>query len=95
MFEKEVSKSQRLIENELERSLTALRSEIIFNEDYTKTLSIVERLHDMMDKEKPNVVSKDTMLMVASNLVGIFMIIKHEHVNVITSKALGFVLRPR
>ena len=47
----------------------------------------------MMDKEKPSSVSKDAMLTVGANLLGIVLIIKHEHVNVITSKALGLVIR--
>jgi hypothetical protein len=72
-----------------------LKAETITNEEYAKTLSLVERLHKMLDKEKPASVSKDTMLTVGANLVGIILILKHEHVNVISSKALGFIMRPR
>ena len=95
MFEKEVSRTQRSIESELERALTRLKSEMVDSEDYVKALSHVERLHKMMDREKPSNVSKDTMLTVAANLIGIFLIIKHESVNVISSKAVGFIMRPR
>lgn len=92
---KEKSKSQRSIESELERVLTSLRTEMIHSEEYAKTLSLVERLNGLMDKEKPSTVSKDTALTVAANLVGIILIIRHEHLNVITSKALSFVIRAR
>ena len=95
MFEKEIPKHQRMLESELERTISWLKTEQIPSEDYVKTLNVVERLNDMMEKEKPSSVSKETMLTVAANLLGIILIIKHENVNVITSKALGFVFRLR
>jgi len=42
-------------------------------------------------QETPDRVSYDTMVATAANLVGIALIIRHEHVNVITSKAMSFV----
>lgn len=92
---KEVPKYQRMLESELERMIRRLNSEVPLSEEYAKTLTLVERLEEMMEKEKPSSVSKDTLVTVAANLAGIFMIIRHEHVNVITSKALGFVIRSR
>jgi len=92
---REQSNNQRLIEVELDRTLIQLKAERVTDEEYAKTLSLVERLHKMLDKEKPASVSKDTMLTVGANLVGIILILKHEHVNVISSKALGFIMRPR
>ena len=91
---KEVPRYQRLLESELDRALVRLRTEMPNSEDYPKMLTIVERLHELMDEEKPSVVSKDVVLTVAANLLGIILIIKHESVNVISSKALSFVLRP-
>ncbi len=95
MFEKEIPRYQRLLEGELERTLSSLRAEPVSSEDYAKTLNLVERLHVMMDKTQPSTVSKDTLVSVGANLLGILMIIKHENVNVITSKALGFVFRTK
>jgi hypothetical protein len=83
-----------MIESELERALTAMRAEVVTDEEYKKRLSVVERLHGLMDTtEKVRPVSKETMLNVAANLVGILLIIRHEDVNVIASKALMFVTR--
>ena len=92
---KEMPNYQRMLESELERALTAMRAEVVNGEEYVKRLNVVERLHGLMDDEKPRSLSKDTMLNVAANLIGIILIIKHESVNVVTSKALGFVIRPR
>jgi hypothetical protein len=94
LLRKEKAKYQLLLESELEHQLKALKNHAGGSEEYAKTLSHVERLHDMID-EKHSIVSKDALLNVGANLLGIFMIIKHEHVNVITSKALSFVIRPR
>lgn len=96
MFEsKETPRYQRMLEVELDRAIIDLKTEQIDSEGYKKTLGYVERLHGLMDKEKPSGVSKDTALNVIANLVGILLIIKHENVNVITSKALNFVTRLR
>ena len=92
---KEKPRHQRMLESELDRALTRLKTEMPNSEDYTKMLSLVERLHDMLDEDKPEVVSKNTMLVVGGNLLGIIMILKHERLNVITSKALSFVIRTR
>jgi len=96
MFEREIPRYQLSIESELERALINLKTETVNSEEYLKALSIVERLNGMLDKQKPSSVSKDTMLVVAANLVGIILVISHEQVgNAVTSRALGFIMRPR
>jgi len=95
MFEKETPKYQRMLEDELERSIRRLPSSTFDSEEYAKALTVVERLHDMMDKKIPSSVSKETWVAAGTNLLGILLILKHENVNVITSKALGFVSRLR
>jgi hypothetical protein len=92
---KEKPRHQRALESELDRALTRLKTEMPTSEDYEKMLKLVERLHDMLDEDTPEVVSKNTMLTVGGNLLGIILILKHERVNVITSKALSFVIRTR
>ena len=84
-----------MIESELERALVYLKTEQVEDEKYKKGLGVVERLHGLVDKEKPETVSKNTALIVAANLIGILVILKHEYANPITSKALNFVMRPR
>lgn len=93
---KETPKYERMLESELERVIIRLRTEMVNTEDYAKTLGLVERLHDRMNKEKSSGVSKETMLTVAANLLGIIMILKSEYAgNFISSKALGFVIRTK
>jgi hypothetical protein len=95
MFSKPKPKYQLMLESELERAIRSLISEVNGTEDYARKLANVERLYEMLDKNASSSVSKDVLATVGGNLLGIFMIIKNESVNVITSKALSFVIRPR
>lgn len=63
--------------------------------EYGKTLEMVTMLHKMKQEEKPSSVSKDTLLLVGANLLGIILIIRHEHVNVITSRAINWIIKPK
>ena len=92
MFSRPIPKHQLLLQDEIEHQLKTLKSRLP-GDEYNQTLTYVERLNDMMDK--PSSVSKETLFTVGGNLVGIVMILKHEWANPITSKALGFVIRPR
>lgn len=92
MFTKERPKHQLLLEDELVQQLKLLRTHVSGSDEFVRTLTYVERLHQLMDK-KPSSVSNDTWATIGANLLGIVLIIKHEHVNVITSKAMSFIPR--
>jgi hypothetical protein len=91
MFTKK-SKSDELLEREIEGVLVHLHVTAVDTEEYPKVLSHLERLYDLKG-EKPEHVKKDTMAIIGGNLLGILMILKYERVDVITSKALSFVIR--
>lgn len=61
------------------------------SEEYGVALEQLSKLQKIRQEEKPDRVSSDALLAAAVNILGIALIIKHEHVNVITSKALGFI----
>lgn len=50
---------------------------------------------DVLSKYSNKSISKDTYLLVASNLLGMILILNHEKLNVITSKAFGFLGKGR
>jgi hypothetical protein len=83
------------LESAYDKALHALDNHQVDSDEYAKILGRVSELHKMKESEKPSTVSKDTQALIAANLAGILMIIAHERVNVITSKALSFVQRPR
>lgn len=89
------NRERTALETAVDRALSELASHEVGSDTYNKALESVTKLHSMKAKESPNSVSKDTLVIAASNIIGILMIIKHEHVNVLSSKALGLLIRPR
>jgi hypothetical protein len=78
------------------RTIESLNDYDPSTEEFGKILERVEKLHEMRQDEKSSAqVSPDTKATIAANLLGIGMIIGFERANVITSKALGFILRAR
>lgn len=63
--------------------------------EYATCIDQMSRLYELKKKETPERVSKDTLAMVAANLLGIVLILHHEQVNVVTTKALSFVVKPK
>lgn len=83
------------LEVEIHRVQSYLSGKDIDSKEYADALKHLSELHKLQEKEKPAQVSPDTLLVVGANLLGIFMIIKHEHVNVITSRAMSMLIKPR
>ena len=86
-------KSKTLVDRELEMLFKNLRNHTVDSEEYTKVVDRIVTLHKLQQNEKPQQVSPDTWVMAGVNLFGILMIIKHENLNVISSKALSFVTK--
>ena len=63
------------------------------SEEYAAMVDQLVKLHAMKECEKPQNVSMDTLMIVAGNLLGIAMILSYERTNVITTKAVHFLLR--
>lgn len=89
------NKIEALIDELIERTLVQMSGERVSKEDYANGLEMVERLAKLKSLMADKKVSKDTILLVIANLVGICLILGYEHVNVISSKALGFVMKGR
>lgn len=61
------------------------------DDEYKQTLEALITLDKHRNETAPKPISKETLLLVAGNLLGIVIIIGYEHAHVIGSKALGFV----
>lgn len=94
MFPSKSSRPSRL-EIEISQLVNALRDHRPESEEYGVILERISKLEKIQKEREPESISPDAWLAVTANLVGIVLIIKHEQFNVITSKALGFVIRPR
>ena len=88
------SESMQLLEEEISRNLRELKFHEIASDEYQKRMDRLVALYRMKEEEKSRFGSKDTLAVIFGNLMGIFMIVKHEHVNVITSRAMQLVRMP-
>jgi hypothetical protein len=79
----------------LDKAIYDLNNHAIGSPEYAKTLNAVATLHQIKEEGKPKSMSKDTILVVAGNILGILMIIHHEQLHPITSRALNLLLKPR
>lgn len=61
------------------------------SEQYKELLTNLERLTTLRSNGTPSGFSRDTMLTVAANIVGILIIVGYEQTHVISSKGLGFL----
>lgn len=87
-------KSETHLDREIERAIAELDSHPVMSEEYGAVLDRIGRLNKMKEAGKPpRQISPDTVIIAATNLIGIIMIIRHENVNVITSKAMGHVMK--
>ena len=83
------------LEKEIDLILDEMRGIEATTSEYLIRLDNLERLYKMYNENKNRKVKPDTIAIVMTNLIGIGMILGYERVNIITSKALGFVLRGR
>jgi hypothetical protein len=95
MFSRTKTPLETLLVLENERVIRRLKDHVIGSKEYAETLELSIKLHKMKNEEKNPSVSKDTLAVVGANLLGIFMIIKHENLNVIASRAMNLVMKPR
>lgn len=89
------SRELGLLELEMERAIRDLRNHAVGSSEYVRTLDQIVKIHRIKTEEKPEPVKRDTLVLAGTNLMGILMIIKHEYVNVITSRATNLILKPR
>lgn len=96
IMEQQQAASIRFNESNLSKELK--QAELDLKERETAALIHLKEAETALKAKEfdtPNRVSLDTWAIIAANLAGIAIIIGYERVNVITTKALGFVTRMR
>ena len=83
------------LDEEIDRVLDWMRSEKPGSAEYTKMVDNYKKLYDIKNSNKNDRIKPDTIATVGCNLIGIWSILHYEEFNIITSKALGFVLKGR
>jgi hypothetical protein len=88
-------KEQSYLDVEIDRAYRELANHEVGSEEYEKALDVVTQLHKLKSEDRNSKVSKDTMLTVGANLLGVLLIISTEREHVITTKALGMLQRTK
>ena len=86
-----------MLDDAIERVLTRMQYEEPDSEEYGTLLGRLDRLISIKNaqkSEKPRI-SADTLVTAGASLLGIILILGYERVNVVTSKALGFVIKSK
>lgn len=88
----------KLLDDELEHLIETLRSMDLNDPEYQLYLDRYEQLSKLRkepekEPEKKSWWTPEVILPIAGNLLGIFAILSYEKINVISTKALGFVMK--
>lgn len=79
----------------INKVLTEMREQPVESQEYAAAISHLETLNKLKAEEGKKRVSADTMAVVAGNLLGILTIVAYEQKHVMTSKATGFIIKPK
>lgn len=90
MFTKQTSLTPEL-DLALAKAYLELTTHVVDSDEYAKAADQIVKLEAIRTANRPDRISKDTMVLAGANLIGILTIVNHERAHVIASKALGFV----
>lgn len=93
MKRKQISKTY--LDLEIEALLEEMKNHKRSSNEYKAMVSNLTELYKAKELELGRKVSPDTVALIAANLLGIGMILGFEKANVVTSKALGFIMKGR
>lgn len=82
-------------DKQLRRLLRELETTEPNSEEYGTLVERLKKFQQMRAEDRPEKLSPNTAALVVTNVLGIVMIVRHEQFNVIVSKALGFVIKPK
>lgn len=79
------------LDEAIEEALNELKTHEIDTARYSAAVDQVAKLYKIKTENQPDRLKKDTLAIVAGNLLGILVIVSHERAHIVTSKALSFV----
>ncbi len=95
MFTPKTPTEKSGLEKAIDSVLTDMNTVTSETEEYAASVDQLVKLYSIKDIDRPKRVSPDTLAIIAGNLAGILVIVGHERANIVTSKALGFLLKLR
>lgn len=89
------NETSTLVDEQLDAVLTEMQTVGVNSEDYPTMLGYLERLNKIKNEERQKPVSRDTIALVAGNLMGILLIVAYEQKHLVTSKGFNQIIRPK
>jgi hypothetical protein len=84
-----------ILEDTIRAALKQLIDEPLGTDEYDRKVDQIAKLYDLKKHNASERVSKDTLYTVVANLAGILLILNYERAHVVTTKAVGFIMKPR
>jgi hypothetical protein len=78
-------------DEEVERVLNLMSDLDPTGDDYKKAVESLKTLCEARSKKPAFPIDLETILMVGSNLLAVVLILQHERLNVISTRAIGFI----
>lgn len=94
MFKKNTDEPTKL-QLVIDEMLDALLKSKEGSNEYTTLVDQLTKLYKLKEIDLPKRISPETWATVGGSLAGILLIIGHERIHVIATKALGFVMKTR
>ena len=93
---KKTTKDKRTnLEREIDNVLKTMFTMDPCSEDYQIMVDNLETLYKLKTVDQSSKISRDTIAIIAGNLLGIGLIMTYEKAHVITTKAFGLLIRGR
>jgi len=97
MFAQKSKSAAPLLDEMIANAHSEIEAHEVFTDEYAAGVKALSELYKIKTsvEEKTDRVSKDQLLAVVGNLAGIVAILGYERVHVISSKAIGFVIKAK
>ena len=89
-----MSKKYEIVD-EMQRVVGALEAIDPTSEEYGVAAKNLETLSKARGVKNPPIVSVDTVVVAVTNILGILLILNFEKLDVLSSKATNFIMKPR
>lgn len=87
-------KKPSVLDLEIERLEALIQDSDSGDKEYYRYLAHLDKLYDMRIKlEKKFNVDSNTLVVAGANILGILLILQHENLHAVSSKALSFVMK--
>ncbi len=95
MFNRKISNEDAGLQTVIDQHIASMVNEDPGSTEYKNKVDQLVKLYALKEDNSKRRVSADTLAIVFGNLAGIAIIVGHERAHVVTSKAIGFILKAR